>query len=227
MSLSHRAQTIARAMPKLSMQVAPQKAGGGMAQARSIRGGLSAVKNDIGIFPRAQSGEQRRVQSSCSPDDPFSVTSSLYPDQEGCYVIFETTPGSVTYATEDFISFILEMARDQDSPDSVVSCRTNPPPPSPPPPPPPRKEGSISGNAGLCVRGIEIKWRTRHPFWPCLIFERSGLRFGLVAADVQVCNKSSMYIPGRCMRGFFMGGGGMSFVPYRARAIAVIAVYPI
>ena len=142
-------------MPELPMQVTPQKAGGEVAQAPSIRGGLGglvALKNHIGTFPvrGVQSGEQqRRVQSSCSPGDPFSVTSSVYPNQEGCYTIFEDEPGSVTYATEDFVSFISEIARDQGDPDSLVSCITNSPPPFP------REEGGISGNASSYVRSIE------------------------------------------------------------------------
>ena len=114
------------------MQLGSKKAGGKMAQAPSIRGGLSALialKNDIDIFAvrGPQSGEQqRRVQSSCSPGDPFSVTSSLYTNQEGCYAMFSAEPGSVAYATEDFISFFIEIAFDPDDPDTLVSCITNP-----------------------------------------------------------------------------------------------------
>lgn len=64
--------------------------------------------------------QHRGLQGSCVPGDSLSITSSLFPDVEGCYAILEMTENSTVYAGSDGNSFVLDIRRNQDDPSSEV-----------------------------------------------------------------------------------------------------------
>lgn len=67
-----------------------------------------------------QHQQHRGLQGSCVPGDSFSITSSLFPDMEGCYAIFEMTENSTVYAGSDGNSFVLDIPEDPDDPNAEV-----------------------------------------------------------------------------------------------------------